>query len=132
MLPLKFPRTWLALGWLFVGLALLVCLAPPSEPALKPFFVLNDKVEHALGYVALSIWFAGLYPRSRYVWIAVGLFAMGVVVELFQGWMSFGRQRDVRDVVANSAGIALGLLLARVALGGWAQRIEDILSRRER
>lgn len=132
MLPLKFPRTWLALGWVFVSLALLACLVPPSAPGLQPLFVLNDKVEHALGYVALSVWFAGLYPRSRYLWIALALFAMGVVIEFLQGWMSFGRNSDARDVVANTIGIAIGLLLARVALGGWAQRIECLLSKRER
>src|SRR5262245_20844413 len=128
MLNLKYPRTWLTLGSICVAVAIFVCLAPPTTPALAPVFAINDKVEHALGYLVLSLWFSGMYPRSRYLWIALALFAMGVVVELLQGWMSLGREADVRDVIANSVGIAAGLSLARVALGGWTQRVESWLS----
>jgi VanZ family protein len=89
----------------------------------------NDKVEHAAGYMALTLWFAGIYPRSRYLWIAVALFAMGVAVEFLQGWMSLGRNSDPRDVLANTVGIAIGLAIAVTALGGWVQRVEKTFAR---
>ena len=130
MLPLRFPRLWLVLGWLFVILALLVCLAPASAPGLGGLFAVNDKVEHAAGYMVLTLWFAGMYPRSRYAWIAIALFSMGVVVEILQGWMSVGRNRDALDVLANSTGIAIGLSLALTVMDGWAQRIESLLTKR--
>jgi hypothetical protein len=38
--------------------------------------------------------------------------------------MALGRQRDFLDVLANSAGIVLGLTLALVWLGDWVQRVE--------
>jgi VanZ family protein len=132
MLPLRYPRFWLALGVLFVGLALLVCLAPSNTPVLEELFSLNDKAEHAAGYVALTIWFAGMYPRSRYLWIALGLFTMGVMVEFLQGWMAVGRNCDVLDVVANTTGIVIGMGLALTIFGGWTQHFERLLIRRER
>lgn len=130
MLPLRFPRLWLTLAWLFVALALLVCLAPAGAPGLRGFFAINDKVEHAFGYLVLTVWFSGIFPRRRYVWIAIGLFLMGVAVEFLQGWMAVGRNRDVLDVLANTAGIAIGLLLSMLFLGGWVQRFESLLVRR--
>jgi VanZ family protein len=132
MLPLRYPQLWLVLGWLFVVLALTACLAPADARMMDGLFAVNDKVEHAAGYAALTLWFTGMYPRSRYVWIAIGLFAMGVLVEFLQGWMSFGRNRDPRDVIANTVGILIGVSLALTLLGGWVQRVERLLAGRER
>jgi len=128
-LPLRYPRLWVTLAWVFVALALAASLAPGGAPGMN---LLNDKVEHMGGYLLLALWFAGIYPRSRYWLIAAGLFCMGVVVELLQGGMHWGRHRDIYDVYANTAGIALGLALAWSALGGWMLRVENWLTRNER
>jgi VanZ family protein len=85
----------------------------------------SDKTEHAVAYALLTLWFAGIYPRSRYVVIAIGLFALGIGIEFAQGAMQLGRQADFRDVAANSAGIAIGMTIAWLWLGGWAQRVEE-------
>jgi VanZ family protein len=132
MLALRFPRFWLVLGWLLVFLALFVCLVPPGTPGMSGLFAINDKVAHAVGYMALTLWFAGMYPRSRYPLIGIALFAMGVMVEFLQGWMSVGRNRDALDVLANTTGIAIGLGLALSVLNGWTQRVETLLTKRER
>jgi len=100
---------------------LIVCLLPVRE---LPNTGLNDKLEHTTAYVLLTLWFAGLYPRSRYWVVALGLFLMGVTIEFAQAAMHMGRQGDVRDVIANSAGIAAGIALAFAGLGGWAQWID--------
>jgi VanZ family protein len=113
---------WLVLGWAFVALATLASIVPPQQ-LLTPRSV-NDKVEHVVGYALLALWFAGIYPRSRYPMIAGWLFVMGLAIEWAQGAMHFGRSADFRDVIANITGIAIGLSLAWVALGGWAQRVE--------
>jgi glycopeptide antibiotics resistance protein len=73
----------------------------------------------------MTVWFAGIYPRSRYALIALGLFLMGIVIEWVQGAMNLGRESDLRDVLANSVGIVAGLTLALAWLGGWAQRLES-------
>jgi NADH:ubiquinone oxidoreductase subunit 4 (subunit M) len=128
LLPLRFPRVWLTLGWVFVALALVACLVPGGVPGTAG---VNDKFMHVIGYLALTIWFTGMYPRSRYAVIALSLLAMGVLVEVLQGAMRMGRVAEVADVYADAAGIAVGLLLAVASLGGWTQRVEAWMAARE-
>lgn len=105
-----------------MALAIVVCLVPMSR---LPQAGASDKTEHFIGYLLLSLWFAGIYPRARYWLIALGLLVMGVLIEFAQGAMHYGRQADIHDVYANSTGIVTGLLLCWWGLGGWAQRIES-------
>ena len=126
LLPLRYPRAWLVLGWLLVALAIVVSLIPwNSLPSVGG----NDKFQHAFGYAVLAVWFAGIYPRSRYPIIAVGLFVMGISIEWLQGAMHAGRARELNDVVANVSGILVGLTLALLGLGGWARRVEGLVFR---
>jgi VanZ family protein len=128
MLPVRHPRLWLVIGWVLIALAVFVCLLPAAS---VPNTGVNDKFEHSSVYAFLALWFAGIYPRSRYVVIGLGLFAMGVAIEWAQGAMHMGRQSDYRDVIANSVGIAAGLVLAALWLGGWAERIDGWTRGRE-
>jgi VanZ family protein len=125
MLPLRFPRLWLSLGWLAVALAIFVCLLPSNRLPQPPN--LSDKSEHFLCYLLLSCWFAGIYPKAKYWIIGVGLLVMGVLIEFAQGAMGWGRQADVHDVFANTTGIVAGLLLCWSGLGGWVQRVEAVV-----
>jgi VanZ family protein len=122
LLALRHPRVWLVSGWILVALAIIVSIVPAHE--LPKLGGVSDKLEHAVAYGALALWFAGIYPKSRYPMIGVGLLVMGIVIEGLQGTMNVGRQADLRDVYANSIGIVAGLLLALVWLGGWAMRVE--------
>ncbi len=97
-------------------------LAPSDD--VESLMLGNDKVTHALAYAGLTLWFTGLYPRSRYPLIAGGLFMLGAMIEILQGAMPLGRQSDFRDLVANTTGIGIGLLLAWHWSGGWAQWVE--------
>jgi VanZ family protein len=126
MLPLRYPRLWLTLGWTAVVFAVVVSLAPMSQ---LPQPGVSDKTEHFIAYLLLTLWFAGIYPRSRYWIIGIGLCVMGVLIEFAQGAMRFGRQADIMDVFANSSGIVAGLVLSLWLLGGWAQRIESLLTK---
>jgi VanZ family protein len=122
LLPLRHPRFWLMLGWVFVVAATVASLVPVQRLPLPSG--IDDKLEHVAGYGMLTLWFTGIYPRSRYVMIAIGLFLLGIAIEWAQGSMHLGRVADVRDVIANCVGIGAGLMLASVWLGGWAQRVE--------
>jgi VanZ family protein len=128
VLAVRHPRSWLVIGWMLIAFAVLVNLVPGNE---LPNTGMNDKFEHTIAYGLLTLWFAGIYPRSRYVVIAVALFIMGVGIEFAQGVMHLGRQADVRDVVANTSGIAIGLTLALIGLGGWAEWIDGWTRSRE-
>ncbi|HKQ84997.1 MAG TPA: VanZ family protein [Steroidobacteraceae bacterium] len=124
-LPLRFRRTWVVIGWALVALAIYGSL---TGNAVVTHSSINDKVMHAGTYATLSLWFAGIYPRSRYLLIALGLFSLGISMELLQGVMREGRMKDVHDVMANTLGIGIGLAVATWWLGGWAQRLERLLT----
>jgi len=123
---LRYPRLWLTLGWLAVIFAIVVCLVPMSE---LPQPGVSDKTEHFLAYLLLSLWFGGIYPRTRYWRIALSLCVMGVLIEFAQGAMQLGRQADAMDVVANSTGIVAGLLLCWLGLGAWPQWLEALVNK---
>ena len=53
--------------------------------------------------------------------IFVFLLLLGAGIEFAQYFMHVGREGDVRDVLANVAGAALGLLLARLGLARWPE-----------
>ena len=123
LLALRHPRLWLVSGWIMVALAVVASIMPLTE---MPKMGVSDKVEHVVAYGVLSLWFAGIYPKSRYPMIGVALLVMGIVIEGLQGAMNLGRQADMRDVYANTLGIVSGLVLALIWLGGWAQRVEAL------
>ncbi|MEZ5500001.1 MAG: VanZ family protein [Steroidobacteraceae bacterium] len=121
MLKLRFTRTWLAVGILIAAFVLVTGLVPPRRlPALG----LSDKVEHALAYLGLALWFVGIVARSRYLVLAGALFLFGVAIEILQHLTGWGRRADPYDVLANSVGIVLGLVIGRLGLGGWAEWLE--------
>lgn len=122
LLPLRYPRAWLALGWALILGAVIVSLVPGGS---LPTTGAGDKIEHAAAYAAMTLWFAGIYPRSRYLMIGILLCSLGIALEWAQGAMHVGRQRELNDVVANTSGIVVGLIAARLGLGGWAQRVES-------
>lgn len=124
LLSLRHPRLWLVFGWILIVGAIIANLVPAHE--LPTLGGISDKTEHIVGYAVLALWFAGIYPRTRYPMIGVGLLVMGIVIEGLQGAMHLGRQADLTDVYANTIGIVCGLLLGLVWLGGWAMRVEAL------
>jgi VanZ family protein len=120
-LVLRHPWVWLGLGWVFVALSILVSLVPGED---LPQTHVGDKWQHAIGYALLTLWFTGIYPKTSYWKVGGGMLALGAAIEIAQGAMHFGRQMDIHDVGANMLGIVIGLMLALIGFGGWAQKIE--------
>lgn len=81
-----------------------------------------DKAEHALAYFGLTLLGAWAFP-GRLGRLAIGLFLAGVGVEILQSTMGLGRQGDAWDAVANSTGIAVGLLVAFAARAAQRRRV---------
>lgn len=71
-----------------------------------------DKIVH-IGVFALTVWAAGrlLAPIGRFPigWVAIAAFAQAWLIELVQSTMP-NRAADPMDVLADVAGIAVGLL----------------------
>jgi VanZ family protein len=125
MIPLRHQRLWLAMSAVLVAVTVYASLETGVSLPVPSGF---DKVEHFTAYCGLAVWFTGLYPRSRYWKVVLGLLALGIGLEIAQGVMRLGRSADVFDVVANAAGVGIGLLLAYRLTGSWARRVESWLS----
>jgi len=118
MRPSLSQRLWRVLFWFGVALATVLALGPGLGPALPPVEG-QDKVQHAAAFVALAFAAALAYPapagaqRGRDARIAAALLGYGVAIELAQGLIP-SRTASAADVVADGAGVLLGLLLARL------------------
>ena len=135
MLPLKNAGRWRALSAVILVLVLIAALSPvlwffDSRVSALSWFENADKWLHALTFIALSIWFSGLYAKGSWWRIAIGLMLFGFIVEFCQLQVSY-RMADWLDIAANTAGIIVGLTVATAGLGGWALRFEDWNSRRQ-
>jgi VanZ family protein len=123
---LAYRRFWLALGFSLVLAVIVSSLIPGGPPGRFPGI---DKLEHVIAYLVLMVWFAGLHPRHAWRWLALALLAMGVLLELAQGAMHMQRSAEVRDVVANAAGVGLGAMASAAGLASWPYRLETWLTR---
>ena len=126
MLALRHRRFWIVASAVLVATVVVGSLQTAFATGVMHGF---DKVEHFGTYMFLAVWFTGLYRRPRYWLIAAGLLALGLSMECAQLLMQAGRTADPYDMAANTGGVAAGLLLACVATGGWAERLETWLVR---
>ncbi len=101
---------------------LVACLSLiPAPPSID--VTAGDKVAHVLAYATLMLWFLQLYPARRRLLLAISFVLMGVGLEALQGltgWRSF----QYLDMVANTAGVALGWLLGHTRLSSTLSIIE--------
>jgi VanZ family protein len=116
-------------GVILLLAATVVCLVPGHD--LPASFELNDKISHIVGHGALAAYFTGLVPRRRWWKIFLALVMFGAVIEVAQYFMHLGREGDPRDVLANSVGTSLGLLLGLVGVSRWPELLAWVLRRRE-
>jgi len=120
---LKRRGLWLALGWLLVTLVIVLSLIPPLPDPL-PILGFSDKLGHLFTYTLLMGWFVQLYVSRRLLLIHALLFiAMGAGLEVLQG-MGGVRHFEYLDMVANTAGVLLGLFSTRLAVADLLQRLE--------
>ena len=102
-------RLWRGLGWLGVGVTLVVSLMPPT---LDDSGGHTDKLVHLIGYAVLMFWWAQLVIQQRWK-LAVAVALFGIAIEGLQG-LTPDRQPDLYDALANSSGVLLGWLAARL------------------
>ena len=122
MYPLRWRRLWLAAGFVMVLVVMLLSLMPaPLGP------IGSDKIGHLTAYGVLALWFAGIYRPDRYGWVLLGLFGLGVVIEILQG-LGGHRQPEIADAAANLLGIVIGLGIGRLAMAGWCARAERLFA----
>ncbi len=117
-----------AFGVVLMLAATVVCLIP--FPEVPTAFEFNDKLGHLVGHGALAAYFTGLVPRRGWWKIFLYLMLFGVAIEVAQYYMQAGRNGDPRDLVANVAGVLLGLLVGWMGLARWPELVSWLVTRR--
>jgi VanZ family protein len=133
VLPLRYAARWRVASLIL----LLIVLAATLMPAVwfwddrfkaLSWFESIDKWFHGITFLALSIWFTGLYNKGAYWRIGLGLLAFGLLIEACQRMVTY-RSADWMDVGADAAGIILGLVIGAVGIGGWCLRAEEFFAK---
>ena len=117
------PKLWWALGFLLV---LAICAASLVPMPQLPTDLLNhaDKWQHVVAYFVAMGWFSQLISRKKLLLkAALAIFALGVALEFLQSLTGY-RSLDRFDVLANSAGVLLGLMVAFTPLAVAVQRVD--------
>lgn len=90
--------------------------------SVLPRPAVNDTLAHGFAYAVLaSLSLFGFGPR-RGGWACLGLFLLGLAVEVIQDLYAPGHGAAWNDVVANAGGIATGIALAGLIDRGRALR----------
>lgn len=91
-----------------VSMLMLVELAPKENP-IKHL----DKIQHVLVFLTISV--AGcLAFKHQISLIIVGLTIFGAVIEVLQATLTTTRTGDVKDWLADIAGILIGLMIVAI------------------
>jgi len=109
---LRYFKLWWLIGWLLIVTVCYLSLAPiPPEFDIKFKYV--DKLEHFLTYLLLTGWFSQLYQtkQSRLFYL-VFFILMGMLLEVLQG-LGTVRVFEYSDMLANSAGVLMALLITK-------------------
>ena len=114
----------LALGFGFVGLVFYLSLAPDLPDTGVPN---GMKIGHVLAYAWLMLWFAQIYRLNavRYAG-ALTFCTMGIGLEYVQGLTDY-RGFEYSDMLTNSAGVGIGLLLSHTRFQNTLRWIEWIM-----
>ena len=103
----------LVLGfWAALAFALVMALLP--HPPQTPVDRFGDKFEHMLAFAVLSGLGAAAYPALRLRVLALGLSALGALIEVLQTIPQLHRDSDVRDWIADSLAIAAALVAVKL------------------
>jgi len=102
----RLARLWYGCGIALLFIVAVISLVPISVSVESG----GDKLAHVLIYLVLSGWFSLIVARPGLLWrVFMGLIVYGFLMELLQGQTDY-RSYEVADAVANSVGVALGLL----------------------
>ena len=121
---LRWHIAWVALGALIMGWTLWMALTP--DPGITLPFRYGDKLLHATTFTCLMGWWGNVYRTRRpRMWAALGCLAFGIFIECAQ-WFDPPRDADIFDVLADSIGILIALVLLRTPLARVLASIEAL------
>jgi VanZ family protein len=96
--------------WTAACFAFVMAILPhPPEVPGEP----NDKVQHIIAFVTLATLGSFAYPATALVQLLVRLSLFGALIEVVQAIPALHRDSDVLDWLADTAAVAVVLLLVR-------------------
>jgi len=122
--PLRHSRLWLVMGRIAIAVVIVLSLAPMPRTGLE--IEHGDKLGHFMGYLGLTFWYAQLCAtRSELAWRALGLAAIGAIMEVLQSLTGWRTGNDPYDALANVAGALTGFVLGVTPAQHWLARAEQ-------
>lgn len=119
---------WRLLGALAIVAIVILCLVPVPRPPLPAG---SDKIEHALAWLLITLWYAQLMATPRALLArACGFIALGALIEVAQS-LTWWRTADPVDVVANMVGVAIGTGFGLTSLGRMLMRFDGRVERED-
>ena len=120
--PLMSARAWRIALVLLVLVVTWLAVVPMPPRALTTGW---DKLNHASAFGALALTARLAFPLGRIAaWrIVIALIAYGGLIEIVQLFVP-GRDSDWADLLADSIGVGIGLLVATGLLALWRRRAE--------
>jgi VanZ family protein len=106
-----FYNLWAFVGILMTLVVIMGSLARTNDVPSMNLFLHLDKILHGLSYLALGFWFHQLESKKE-VLIFVILICLGIALEILQPIVS-NRFFDYWDILANSSGVFVGVLLSK-------------------
>ena len=112
---LQLMRAWLKGKMFLIAITItlsLVILSLIKVPEYNVGVTHLDKWQHCFAYFVLSIsWLITFYKKKKKLLIVVCCILLGVIIEILQSTLTSYRTGDSYDVIANSLGVLLGLLV---------------------
>jgi VanZ family protein len=101
---------WFAL-WVLMIVAVIVLSLMPGPPI--PLMLTIGKVDHLIAYLALTVFAVQLYATRRAQLVAaLAMVALGIAMELAQGYLTTYRDMSAYDALVDTVGVAIGFATA--------------------
>ncbi len=114
---MKLQRAYIPAG-VWTALIASSCLLPAS--AFKAFsfdsiFELDKLIHLTLYFVLFILWSLAIgeqsFEKKKKISLLLSVIIFGIIIEVLQSSMSLGRHYDIEDIIANTIGSIIGVLL---------------------
>ena len=132
---LRLQRLWTVLSVIMMTVSLWIAVKPmdaeqDSWLSWLQVLLVSDKGEHAFAFFVYGLWFGALVGPSKWRRVALLVFLYGALIELLQALLPTGRSADLMDLLADCAGLVLGLLAATWFGRRWLLRVDGWVAAR--
>jgi VanZ family protein len=109
--------------WIVMILGVIALSLMPRPPI--PDLLAIGKFDHGFAYFCLAAMAVQLYAqRNAWLLAAAGLIALGIALELAQGYLTDYRDMSVYDGMIDTVGVAIGLATGWTPFTNVLQRID--------